>query len=231
MTTDRYSDTTRTMPAKRSLPKAPTVKIGRGRPRNGDAEAINEKLLQAALQEFLTYGYGKASLTRVVKAAEASKSTLYSRYSSKQELFLAIIHQQIDQLSPSTSLQTEAGQAGLEEGLMAYAGDMLKYSLFGELRGVDRLIYSESHQFPELAQVARERTELGVRRLQAFISDCGERDGARCHNPRMVAENFIFMIRGWYADIVLSNSEVTTAECEHWVKNAVKMIVQGRAGW
>lgn len=216
--------------AEEGVTRAQRVKVGRGRPRLGEAEMINEKLLRAALQEFLTYGYGKASLTRVVKTAEASKSTLYSRYASKEELFLAIIRAQIEQLSPATSLQSSVGMA-LDEGLTAYASHMLKHSLFGDLRGVDRLIYSESHQFPELAQAARERTELGVKRLQTFIRKCAERDGIPCRNPRMVAENFIFMIRGWYADIVLSNREVTVAECERWVKNAVRTIVKGRAGW
>lgn len=213
------------------LDKKKPVKIGRGRPRPGDAELINEKLLQAALEEFLTHGYGKASLTRVVKAAEASKSTLYSRYASKEELFLAIIHKEIQQLSPAASLPDESGSVELEQGLRAYASHILKHSLFGELRGVDRLIYSESHQFPELAQAARERTELGVKRVQAFIRDCAERDGIACKHPRAVAENLIFMIRGWYADIVLSNREVTAAECDRWVKQAVHMMVQGRSGW
>lgn len=218
-------------PAEGSALKTRPGKIGRGRPRTGDAEAINEKLLQAALQEFLVHGYGKASLTRVVKIAEASKSTLYSRYASKQALFLAIMNAQIQQSSPSTTLQAEAGVMGLEQGLSAYASHILKHSLFGELRGVDRLIYSESHQFPELAQAAQERTERGVKRLQVFIRDCAERDGVPCQNPRMVAENFIFMIRGWYADIVLSNREVTVAECDRWVNKAVQTIVHGRTGW
>lgn len=229
--TNQPSRTGGTLAATEVTSKIRRDKIGRGRPRMGDAEVINRKLLQAALQEFLAHGYGKASLSRVVKAAEASKSTLYSRYASKEELFLAIIHEQIQQLAPATSLQTDAGTMGLEQGLTAYASHMLKRSLFGELRGVDRLIYSESHQFPELAEAARARTELGVKRLQTFIDHCSERDGIACQNPRAVAENFIFMIRGWYADIVLSNREVTAAECERWVQSAVHMIVQGRAGW
>lgn len=229
--TNQPSRTSGTLAATEMTSNTRHDKIGRGRPRIGDAEVINRKLLQAALQEFLAHGYGKASLSRVVKAAEASKSTLYSRYASKEELFLAIIHEQIQQLAPATSLQTDAGTMGLEQGLIAYASHMLKRSLFGELRGVDRLIYSESHQFPELAEAARERTELGVKRLQTFIDNCSERDGIACQNPRAVAENFIFMIRGWYADIVLSNREVTAAECERWVQSAVQIIVQGRAGW
>jgi TetR/AcrR family transcriptional repressor of mexJK operon len=229
-------------PSKRSLPadqtgpkvrapKAAPVKIGRGRPRGEDATVINEKLLRAALQEFLLHGYGKASLSRIVNAAEASKSTLYSRYASKEELFLAIIRDQIQRLSPSASLQTPQGPMALEQGLIAYGSHTLKHSLLGELRGVDRLIYSESYQFPELAQAARARTAQGVQRVEAFIRDCAEREAIPCRNPRVVAENYIFMIRGWYADIVLSNREVTAAECDHWVKTAVQTLVRGRTGW
>ena len=63
-------------------------------------------MLDVALREFLQLGYGSTSMTRIVQAAGVSKTTLYSRYPSKEDLFRAIIYEQIDRLSPSTSLRS-----------------------------------------------------------------------------------------------------------------------------
>lgn len=209
----------------------PGARARRGRPRSADVVDIDKRLLDAALGEFLGHGYGGASMTRIVQAAGASKTTLYSRYPSKEQLFRAIIREQIERLSPSASLRSDAGPLGLEQGLVAYANDMLTRSLQGDLLGVDRLIYSESHQFPELGAAAAERTELGIKRIAGFIRDCAVRDGIACKDPRAPAEAFIFMIRGWYANVVLGNRNVSPAQRERWVGRAVRALLAARSDW
>ena len=62
----------------------------RGRPRPEEVADIEDKLLTVALQEFQEQGYGAASVTRIVKTAGMSKTTLYSRYPSKEQLFRAL---------------------------------------------------------------------------------------------------------------------------------------------
>jgi len=203
----------------------------RGRPRPEDVAELENRLLDAALQEFLQHGYGGASLTRIVNAAGVSKTTLYSRHASREDLFRAIIYRQIERFAPSTSLQSASGPLALEQGLQSYANQMLNLSLQGELLGVDRLIYSEAGQFPELGAAAAERAELGIRRIAGFIRDCAARDGIPCRDPEAVAEAFIFMIRGWYANIMLTNRKVSTAEREKWVSRAVHTLVAARESW
>lgn len=188
-------------------------------------------MLQVALQEFLRHGYGETSMTQIVKVAGVSKTTLYSRYASKAELFRAIIHAQIDQFSPADSLRVGEGSVNLEQGLMAYANHMLAISLRGDLLGVNRLIYSESYRFPELGAAAAERTALGVKRIAKFIRDCAIADGVPCKDPAGVAEVFILMIRGWYVNVILINSEVSSAQRERWVRRAVHTLVSARKDW
>jgi AcrR family transcriptional regulator len=212
-------------------PAAARPKRSRGRPTSEDAVVIERKLLELGLREFLQHGYGGASMTRIVQAAGVSKTTLYSRYPSKGELFRAIVYAQIERLSPSASLRSDAGPLALEQGLMSYANHMLQLSLQGDLLGVDRLIYSESCQFPELGAAAAERTELGIKRISGFIRECAIRDGIPCRDPKAVAEAFIFMIRGWYANVILGNRKVGPAQREHWVKRAVHALCSDRSDW
>ncbi len=206
-------------------------KRSRGRPRPEDIAVIETKLLDVALNEFLEHGYGGASMASIVKVAAVSKTTLYSRFSSKEELFRAIIYAQIDRLSPSTSLRSNAGPLDLEKGLKSYANHMLELSLQGDLLGVNRLIYSESYRFPELGAAAAERTELGIRRISAFIRECAAMDDIPCKDPEGVAEAFILMIRGWYVNVMLTNREVSAAQRQAWVRRAVHTLLSARKDW
>ncbi len=203
----------------------------RGRPRPEEVAAIETKLLAVALQEFLEHGYGGASMNRIVKVAGVSKTTLYSRFASKEALFRAIMSQQIEQLSPSTALRSDNGLLGLEQGLKSYANQMLELSLEGDLLGVNRLVYSESHRFPELGAAAAERTALGIQRISRFIDDCAIADGISCQDPGTAAEVFILAIRGWYINVMLTNQKVTPALREDWVSRAVHVLLSDRQSW
>ena len=203
----------------------------RGRPRPEDAAAIDHELLAIALGLFLQHGYGGTSMRQIVAAAGVSKTTLYSRFPSKADLFRAIMIQQIDRLSPSASLQSEDGPLALEAGLRSYANQMLAVSLEGDVLGVNRLIYSESHRFPELGSAAAERTALGIARISDFVRTCARNAGRSCNDPRGIAEAFIFMIRGWYVNVILTNRDVPVAERERWVKRAVRALVCGQHEW
>jgi len=209
----------------------PTAKRLRGRPRPEDVTAIENKLVDVALAEFLRHGYGGTSMNQIVKVAEVSKTTLYSRFASKEQLFRAIIHQQIDFLAPSAWLQSDVGPLNLEGGLKSYANHMLELSLQGELLGVNRLIYSESHRFPELGAAAAEKTALGIKRISGFIQDCSRADGVPCKDPEGVAEAFILMLRGWYVDVILINREVSAQQRKRWVERAVHTLLSERSDW
>lgn len=203
----------------------------RGRPRPEDAAAIETELLDIALKEFLEHGYGGTSLTRIVKLAGVSKTTLYSRFASKSELFHAIIHRQIEQLSPATLLPHLDTPGHLEEGLKAWANHMLEENLKGEFLGVTRLIFSESHRFPELAAAAAERNALGLKRVSQFIRECADADGVACRDPDGAAEAFLQMMRGWHANAMLSNRRVTRAQRKRWVDRSVHVLLSSREAW
>lgn len=214
--------------SKRSTSK--TVRSA-GRPTPEDVLEIENRLLEASLEEFLEYGYGRASLDRIVKRARVSKTTLYSRYASKEELFRAIVYQQINNIDPGSLLRVDSDSFNLEDGLKSYANKMLEINLQGEMLGVNRLINSESGRFPELGAASAERTRLGIERISRFIKSCAEADGIPCKAPDSVAKAFILMIRGWYTNVLLTNQQVTTAQRKQWVDEAVHILISARNDW
>lgn len=204
----------------------------RGRPRPEDVADIEDQLLTVALQEFQDQGYGAASVSRIVKTAGMSKTTLYSRYPSKEHLFRAILKQQIERYSPWASLTVDtSGKPNLEKGLKAYANRTLEISLANDEIAINQLIYSEIHRFPELGRAAAERTELGIRRIAEFIERCAEADNISCKDAMGVAEVFIHMIRGWYINAMLSKRNVSESERTQWVNTAVRTLVSAREDW
>lgn len=59
---------------------------------------ITEKLMEQALQEFLTNGYLDASLRTIAEKAGTSPRAVYTRYGDKEGLFAALVSEQADTL-------------------------------------------------------------------------------------------------------------------------------------
>ncbi|MCG8316397.1 MAG: TetR/AcrR family transcriptional regulator [Pseudomonadales bacterium] len=202
-----------------------------GRPTQEDIADIEEKLLAVALQEFQVHGYGAASMTRIVTTAGMSKTTLYSRYPSKEHLFRAILKKQIQRYSPWASLDVDSAAPNLERGLKNYANRTLELSLKNDEVAVNHLIYTEINRFPELGEAAAERTAMGIERVAEFIRKCSQAENMPCKDPQGIAEVFIHMLRGWYINVMLSNREVTEKQRKQWVNRAVKSLMLAREDW
>ncbi len=209
----------------------PRKASNRGRPCLAETEKLEAKILKLAQDEFLAKGYGGASLNNIVKRASISKTTLYSRYASKAELFTAIIEQQIDRLAPETILTSRSNALSLNSGLIAYGEQMLKHSLKPEVMGINRLIQSESLRFPELGDAAKTKNTRGIKRVAEFIANCAETEGVPCSNPLAVAEVFIYSLRGWYHNILVSNQKVTAKQRQKWVEHVVSTLTLSRQDW
>jgi hypothetical protein len=141
------------------------------------------------------------------------------------------MREEIKRLDAATILRPRGDRPELKEGLMAYANHMLDLNLQGNLLAVNRLISSESHRFPELAQATADRAELGIKRISNFIQECAAADNVPCKNPIAVAEVFIFMLRGWHANAMMTNQKVSEARREKWVSRAVHTLICARSEW
>ncbi|WP_395337378.1 TetR/AcrR family transcriptional regulator [Novosphingobium sp. BL-8H] len=217
--------------AARPTTSRPTTPRAPGRPTLEEGAEIDGQLLDVALQEFLRHGYGGTSMTRIVKAAGISKTTLYSRYSSKEQLFRAIMVQQMDRALGATLVQLQISDTDLEKGLVAYADRSLDLSFQGSFLSVNRLIYSESHRFPELGIAAAERTQIGVGQIADFIVHCAAAQGRVPADPQAAAEAFILMLRGYYVNVMLTNRPVPRPARQDWIRRAVAAFIAGRDGW
>jgi len=202
----------------------------RGRPSAESMALIEREILHVALDQFVEHGYG-VSMAQIVKAAGISKTTLYSRFASKEELFRAIIRQQIERVAETMPLGSSKAYYDLEEGLENYANRTLEISLESSFIEVNRLIYSEARRFPELGVAAAERNQVGIEQLSEFIRYRAEADGVPCKDPTTVAEVLLFLMRGWYFNAMLTNSVIPTPDREDWVRRSIRTLIASRSEW
>jgi len=203
----------------------------RGRPSVETAAQIDREILDAALDQFLTYGYGETSMAMIIKAACVSKTTLYARYATKADLFRAIIRRTAEEVHGATHKGMDPLTMDLVEGLRSFGRNALKISQMPIWVNHERLIYSEGPRFPELGQSVLERVDLAVDEVRSFIVSCGERDGVPCRDPLRVARTYMMAIRGFLTECAFSMRPFDGERGEAFIVDLVDTLVLGRSEW
>ena len=88
--------------------KRPQQQDGRQAELRGTARA---RLLDAAAAEFTTHGYAGTSLQAIAKRAGLTRGAVYWNFDSKQELFLALLDERVDQPARELMRLTETAPA------------------------------------------------------------------------------------------------------------------------
>lgn len=151
-------------------------------------DARPQELLAAALDQFVERGYAATRLEDVARQAGVSKGTLYLYFTNKEELFKAVVRENM------LPVLGEAAQV-----IDGYAGDTA--TLFREvmlgwwervgdtpLSGISKLMIAESGNFPALAKFYHEEVitpgnAIFMRMLERGIA----RGEFRRIDPRVVA--------------------------------------------
>lgn len=79
-----------------------------------DKTASHEKIVKAAMEEFLTRGYEQASMKAVADAVEMTSAALYRHFASKQDMFAALVQPALDALEAWTGEHEEMSFAMLD---------------------------------------------------------------------------------------------------------------------
>jgi AcrR family transcriptional regulator len=140
-------------------------------------DARPQELLAAALDQFVERGYAATRLEDVAKRAGVSKGTLYLYFANKEELFKAVVRENIVPPSARPSRMRPASTAiqrrTAAHVVMKLVGPDLRHQ---GLAGITKLMHGEGNNFPELAQFYHEEV---VARGTVMIASVLERGIAR----------------------------------------------------
>jgi TetR/AcrR family transcriptional regulator len=114
-------------------------------------EARPGELLAAALDLFVEKGYAATRVEEVARRAGVSKGTLFLYFASKEDLFKAVVRENLSLRFPQWSLVLDQFPGSSAE-LLRYAMAQW-WSMVGDTKasGISKLMMSEASNFPELA--------------------------------------------------------------------------------
>ena len=154
-------------PPSQHLPPAPDAG-----PRQRRKEARPQELLDAALTLFVEKGFAASRAEEVAQRAGVSKGTLYLYYPSKEELFKAVVRQNLSSLIAEGEEAANSFEGSSSE-LLAY----LLHTWWDRVgntpaAGIHKIVLAEVRNFPELAQFYTDEVIIPADRL---FSGCVQR--------------------------------------------------------
>jgi TetR/AcrR family transcriptional repressor of mexJK operon len=154
-----------------------------------------EQILDASRALFLELGYADTSMDLVAQRARVSKTTLYTRFPSKEALFAATIKSECQRRMPM-----DAGAlAGLpiDEALRSIARQFIELVSSPEAVRVEQMVTAEAGRFPELAETFLREGPYRVKAMVAdFFARAAERGFLVVDDPLFVATQFLMSLKG-----------------------------------
>lgn len=136
------------------------------------------ELLDAALDLFVEKGFAATRAEEVAKRAGVSKGTLFLYFSSKEELFKAVVRENISVRFTEWSTEIDEFQGSAADLLRLCMTTWWERLGATKASGISKLIISESGNFPELAAFYQhEVIEPGNRLIERVLQrgvDSGE---------------------------------------------------------
>lgn len=141
-------------------------------------EARPGELLDAALQLFVEKGFAATRAEEVAARAGVSKGTLFLYFQSKEELFKAVVRENISGRFKEWNEEFETFEGTASE-MLAYCMTTW-WERVGATRasGITKLMMSEAGNFPEIAAFYQQEViqpgQTLIRRIMQRGIDCGE---------------------------------------------------------
>ncbi len=164
----------------------------------GEKSAQKRKyILEKAREVFAEKGFKDVTMKDVVEACDISRGGLYLYFSSTEELFLAVLSDEVDEEDDETIINALNGDNT--------AGDMLALFLKEQkkeiLRKKNSLVVASYEYFslnsvPSSNNPLKNQFDTGVQIVTALI-DNGVKSGEfQCNNPGGCARNLMYVIEG-----------------------------------
>jgi len=136
------------------------------------SQAKRKQIIEAAQTLFLRDGYSRTSMDAIRVEAQVSKPTLYNHFDCKENLFIGIIEQSLDEVSATWGLISSEklminSQEQLRQILFQFASAAVNHLLAPHTVSLARTLLAETSTFPELGRNFRDRI---TRRVITMLS-------------------------------------------------------------
>lgn len=147
-------------------------------------------IVATARAVFLRNGYGGTTMSEIAASLGGSKTTLWSYFRNKQDLFTAVIDDMVDQYGEA--LRMPLAEDGDARVILMQLGLSLLETLFQpDIVALHRMMVGEAERFPELGCLLYERgPKRGQDHVGQWLSVQMARGKMRQADPAIAAQHF-----------------------------------------
>src|SRR5215469_11107284 len=129
-----------------------------------------EAIVSIAHEAFLSNGYSATSMSQIAAKLGGSKGTLYNYFSSKEELFAAVVGRKCEQFLAAL-YDAEVEGVELREALMHAAERIIQLATSDDTIKTYRLVVGEGTRFPEIGRTVFASGPMrGRQQMQKFLT-------------------------------------------------------------
>jgi AcrR family transcriptional regulator len=154
-------------------------------------DARRDAFVAAAREAFFSKGYGATSMSSISAKVGGSKTTLWTYFPSKEELFAAVVDDLVERHGRALEVEFDA-DADIADSLRTMGRALLATIHSQPIVDLHRLCIGEAGRFPELARLFHERGPArGKARLRAYVAELMARGRLRHGDPSDASLTFV----------------------------------------
>jgi len=162
-----------------------------GEPETDRSELRRRAMLEVAREVFLDKGYAAASMSEIAARVGGSKGTLYNYFSSKEELFAAVMAHSCEKVVGEIYDQLPRVDQDLRRGLVEFGCAFLDFLQREDVMSLHRLVIAESGRFPQVGRIFYEQgPRRGELRLAEFFQKLMEAGRVRPGDAARTGQQF-----------------------------------------
>lgn len=193
-------------------------------------EARRDAIVREATQLFLEMGYERATMGELTQRMGGSKATLYGYFSSKEQLFAAVVEATGEaHLAEAVTELDALPVAGLEAGLIRFAERMISLMTRDEAVALRRMIVGEAGR----SEVGEVFIQLGPRRcleaVSAALAAAMDRGELARGSPQALTMQLLGLVRAELdlRDYLRRPPRLTRRQVAAMAGRAVRMFIGG----
>jgi TetR/AcrR family transcriptional regulator of autoinduction and epiphytic fitness len=159
-----------------------------------DKKRLN--ILDAAEQLFFECGVEHATMDQIAKAAQASKRTVYNHFSTKEELFQAILTRMFAQLDDAQELQFNNNQP-IKSQLREIAQQEVELLTSERFLRIAKITFMQMLQQPSLAKSIANNEFGCMRYLGTFLQQANAAQRLQIEDIDFAAKQFVYALKGF----------------------------------
>jgi AcrR family transcriptional regulator len=146
-------------------------------------------ILESAYRLFRKRGFDGTSMADITTEVGGSKATLYSRFSSKEELFVECMMAAVENYMPGTLSHLDASRGDPHEALCNFGASVLHFICSREQLEVRRLMIAEAAR-SGTGKLFFDKISALRSQVSSFLADCMASGTLRRDDPALAAEHF-----------------------------------------